>query len=72
MKPELKKYSYDALMTDAIKQSQDNLVAFGRRKAWDELIEYVKTDIVPLLPWDSQDLIMSKLQQKRAEIEPQK
>lgn len=72
LKPELKKYSYDALMTDAIKQSQDNLIAFGRRKAWDEVIDFVKTEIAPQLAWECQDTLIAKLEQKRAEIEPQK
>lgn len=49
LKPELKKYSYDSLMTDGLQKSQDALVNLGRRKGWDEAIEYLKSTIVPVL-----------------------
>lgn len=73
LKPELKKYSYDSLMTDSLQKSQDNLVKFGRRKAWDEVIEYVKTEIVPVLQkgndfWAA-DYVVEKLVEKRRTLE---
>lgn len=73
LKPELKKYSYDSLMTDSLQKSQDNLVKFGRRKAWDEVIEYVKTEIVPVLQkgndfWAA-DYVVEKLVEKRKTLE---
>ena len=49
LKPELKKYNYDSLMTDSLKKSQDALVNMGRRKGWDEAILFVKNTIVPHL-----------------------
>lgn len=73
LKPELKKYSYDSLMTDSLQKSQDNLVKFGRRKAWDEAIEFVKTEIVPVLQkgndfWAA-DYVVEKLVEKRKTLE---
>lgn len=73
LKPELKKYSYDSLMTDSLQKSQDNLVKFGRRKAWDEVIEFVKTEIVPVLQkgndfWAA-DYVVEKLVEKRKTLE---
>jgi hypothetical protein len=73
LKPELKKYSYDSLMTDSLQKSQDNLVKFGRRKAWDEVIEFVKTEIVPVLQkgndfWAA-DYVVEKLVEKRKTLD---
>lgn len=73
LKPELKKYNYDSLMTDSLQKSQDNLVKFGRRKAWDEIIEYVKTEIVPVLQkgndfWAA-DYVVEKLVEKRKTLD---
>lgn len=73
LKPELKKYSYDSLMTDSLEKSQDNLVKFGRRKAWDEVIEFVKTEIVPVLQkgndfWAA-DYVVEKLVEKRKTLD---
>lgn len=73
LKPELKKYSYDSLMTDSLQKSQDNLVKFGRRKAWDEVIEFVKTEIIPVLQkgndfWAA-DYVVEKLVEKRKTLD---
>jgi hypothetical protein len=72
LKPELRKYSYDNLMTDALKQSQDNLVASGQRIGWAEALDFVKAEIVPILPWEYQIPVTETLDKKREQIESQK
>jgi hypothetical protein len=48
LKPELKKYSYDSLMTDAVKEKQDGLVNLGRKEA----VKYTEDHIKPLFSFE--------------------
>lgn len=73
LKPELKKYNYDSLMTDSLKKSQDALMNSGRYKGWDEAILYVKNTIVPYLQdqdayWAA-DYVVEELTKARKLIE---
>jgi hypothetical protein len=49
LKPELKKYSYDNLMTDAIKEKQEGLISLGRKEA----VKYIEDHIKPLFSYES-------------------
>lgn len=73
LKPALLKYTYDNLMTDALKDSQDKLVAFGRKQAWDEILGYLQTSIIPMFDFEpdkkTAEIVLFELQERRKTID---
>lgn len=69
LKPQLQKYSYDSLMTEALLEKQEGLIRLGEQRTWDHVLQYLETSIKPMFDYEPDiktvDIIIHELKEER-------
>ncbi len=72
LKPQLVKYTYDELMTDALREKQDGLIKRGRTDVWDDVLNYLETSVLPMFDSESDkknvEIVIFELKERRKAI----
>jgi hypothetical protein len=72
LKPQLVKYTYDELMTDALREKQDGLIKRGRTDVWDDVLNYLEISVLPMFDSESDkknvEIVIFELKERRKAI----
>ncbi len=72
LKPQLVKYTYDELMTDALREKQDGLIKRGRTDVWDDVLNYLETDVLSIFDFEPDkktvEIVIFELKERRKTI----